>query len=80
MKELTNTNPGQPSRDEIAKRAYAIYEASGRQEGHALEHWLQAERQLTTGRKANVRASAGPETRSATHEMPKQSNERRQYA
>lgn len=27
----------------IARRAYQLYEQSGRQDGHALEHWLKAE-------------------------------------
>jgi len=30
----------------IRVRAYEIYEARGRTEGHALEDWLQAEREL----------------------------------
>jgi hypothetical protein len=35
-----------PSREEIEKRAYQIYEERGRQEGHADEHWLTAEQEL----------------------------------
>ncbi len=27
----------------IARRAYQLYELAGRQDGHALEHWLKAE-------------------------------------
>jgi len=30
----------------IAELAYALYEAHGREEGHALEDWLEAERQV----------------------------------
>jgi outer membrane protein TolC len=30
----------------IAQRAYELYEQRGRQEGRALEDWLQAEREL----------------------------------
>ena len=30
----------------IARRAYELYEQQGRQEGRALEDWLNAERQL----------------------------------
>ena len=29
----------------IARRAYQLYEAQGRQDGYALDHWLQAERE-----------------------------------
>jgi len=32
--------------DRIAQYAYTLYEQRGRQEGGALEDWLQAERQL----------------------------------
>jgi hypothetical protein len=31
----------------IQERAYRLYEAEGFQEGRALEHWLEAERQIT---------------------------------
>jgi hypothetical protein len=30
----------------VAQRAYELYEQRGRQEGHSLEDWLNAERQL----------------------------------
>lgn len=30
----------------IAHRAYQLYEAQGRQDGYALDHWLQAEREI----------------------------------
>ena len=30
----------------IAKRAYELYEQNGRQEGHAVQDWLQAEREI----------------------------------
>ena len=30
----------------IAERAYALYEQRGREEGHDLEDWLQAEREI----------------------------------
>ena len=31
----------------IEQRAYGLFEAGGRQHGHDLEHWLEAERQIT---------------------------------
>jgi len=31
---------------EIARRAYRIYERNGRRDGHDLEDWLEAERQI----------------------------------
>jgi hypothetical protein len=30
----------------ISERAYALYEEHGREDGHALEHWLAAEHQV----------------------------------
>ena len=35
-----------PSYEQIAQRAYELYEARGRIEGHAQEDWLEAEKQL----------------------------------
>jgi outer membrane protein TolC len=32
--------------ENIAQRAYSLYEARGRQQGHDLDDWLQAEREL----------------------------------
>ena len=36
-----------PSRDEIARLAYHFYETRGRRDGHDVDDWLSAERQLT---------------------------------
>lgn len=36
----------QDLRARISERAYALYEEYGRVDGHALEHWLEAERQV----------------------------------
>jgi hypothetical protein len=48
--ENTNTHqPGEQFRDvhaRISERAYVLYEEHGREDGHALEHWLEAEQQL----------------------------------
>ncbi|MGH7228971.1 MAG: DUF2934 domain-containing protein [Nitrospiraceae bacterium] len=30
----------------IANRAYELYERGGRQEGHAIQNWLQAEQEI----------------------------------
>ena len=35
------------SHDEIAERAYNLFSASGYIPGHDVEHWLQAEAQIT---------------------------------
>ena len=36
------------AQDRIALRAYALYEQRGRQEGLALEDWVNAERELAS--------------------------------
>jgi DUF2934 family protein len=35
-----------PSQDEIARLAYQFYETNGRRDGHDVEDWLSAEREL----------------------------------
>ena len=35
-----------PTYDEIAQLAYSLYESRGRQAGHQLEDWLDAEQEL----------------------------------
>jgi hypothetical protein len=43
---ITNENRN-PTAEDIARRAYAIYEERGRSDGADLDDWLQAERELT---------------------------------
>lgn len=38
-----------PDADRIAQRAYERYEARGREDGHDMEDWLEAERELEEG-------------------------------
>jgi hypothetical protein len=35
-----------PTSDDIARRSYEIFLERGSEHGHALEHWIQAERDL----------------------------------
>jgi Protein of unknown function (DUF2934) len=46
---MTKYTGGQerPSRDEIARLAYQFYETRGRRDGHDVDDWLSAERELT---------------------------------
>lgn len=44
--ENTSIQPFQPSREEIAQRAFEIYIERGCQPGHEEQDWLQAEREL----------------------------------
>lgn len=43
-----------PSHDEIARRAYEIWRGRGAAPGSGLEDWLQAERELTEGRRSEA--------------------------
>jgi len=52
-----------PSHEEIAQRAYTLFEKNGRAPGHEMEHWLQAEAQLMADRKAKPQTRQQPETR-----------------
>lgn len=38
-----------PGWDDIARRAYEIFEREGRPDGRHVEHWLRAEAELRTG-------------------------------
>lgn len=42
--------------EEIRKRAYELFEARGREEGHEFEDWLRAEEEIR-GRKTNAVAA-----------------------
>jgi outer membrane protein TolC len=41
--------------EDIERRAYALYEARGREDGRALDDWLQAERELLDAHKNVLR-------------------------
>lgn len=40
------SNNEQQIQEEIAKKAYELYEESGREDGRDMEHWLEAEKLL----------------------------------
>ena len=44
--DVENQASGTITQEEIAQRAYALYEARGREDGHDLDDWLEAEREL----------------------------------
>jgi hypothetical protein len=44
----TGTQPASTSDGDVARRAYEIYLARGREHGHDIDDWLQAERELVT--------------------------------
>jgi hypothetical protein len=42
-----NSIPAEPSHEEIARLAYSFFETEGRLDGHDLEYWLRAKKQLS---------------------------------
>ena len=57
-----NKSQGKPSHEEIARRAYEIFEQNGRTPGCDLENWLAAEAQLTKAQRAQTPPSNGVRT------------------
>jgi hypothetical protein len=51
------------SKDDISRRAYAIWESEGCPEGRAVDHWLRAETELAAMTPA---AKRSPKTRETT--------------
>jgi len=46
MSKRTGGRRELPSRDEIARLAYELYDLRGRRDGHDVDDWLSAEREL----------------------------------
>ena len=44
---LQNTGGGSELQDQVRARAFQLYEQRGRDEGHSLDDWLQAEAELS---------------------------------
>jgi hypothetical protein len=50
----------QPTREEIEVRAYELYRQCGCQHGHDLQHWLEAEQELSaTDAELEAREASG---------------------
>ena len=60
-----NSQPreGLISTDDIAARAYEIYEREGRSDGRAMDHWLQAEAELRAENQRGMGQSAAAQER-----------------
>lgn len=65
MSKSTNSAP---THDEIAACAHMIYEQEGCPEGKSMEHWLQAEAQLTAERKAQAQSAASAKSAPAAQQ------------
>lgn len=49
-------NPVPNIEDEIRRRAYELYEQRGREDGHDVEDWLHAEKEIKQTRSRSVAA------------------------
>jgi hypothetical protein len=45
--ETTKNKATAPSHDDVARRAYELFQNRGGEPGHDLEHWFDAERELS---------------------------------
>ena len=52
---MTGAQP-QNLEEQIRRRAYELYEARGREDGHELDDWLRAEEEITRQRARTVAA------------------------
>jgi hypothetical protein len=43
---VSREEPGAPTPERVSERAFEIWQKAGRPDGHALDHWLQAETEL----------------------------------
>jgi hypothetical protein len=50
--DIQKTDSGGELQDQIRARAYQLYEQRGRDDGHNLDDWLQAEAELSQVQKA----------------------------
>ena len=50
----TSERMGVPSHDEVAARAYELFEERGRTHGHDLDDWLQAESEVLEARQERL--------------------------
>jgi Protein of unknown function (DUF2934) len=47
QRESQRRETGTPASEDVARRAYELFQARGGESGHELEHWLEAERELS---------------------------------
>ncbi len=63
------------SPDEIAARAYEIYEREGRSDGRAMDHWLQAESELRAEKQNRGGSAPNPQSRQDSPRSARQHQE-----
>ena len=61
IKRIIAENHRSVTKDDVARRAYELFLARGQREGHDVEDWLEAERQL------DAESGSGRDVRSEVH-------------
>lgn len=64
----SSSNQDVPTRDQIANRAYELYQDRGREDGRDVEDWLAAERELRSQNspKQSISSSSSDKPRSSS--------------
>src|SRR5262245_47686033 len=77
----TGAHDNKISQEQIALRAYQIYEREGRGDGHDMEHWLRAEQELRLERQNQMPEEEMPsDRREALAQRPEQPVQRQEQA
>jgi hypothetical protein len=76
-KTLGKNDHSKPTHDEIARRAYTLFEQSGCIPGHDLENWLAAEAQLNNGHKSEAATDSAAPARTINRPTSQETGQRR---
>ena len=68
------------SSDEIAERAYQIFEREGRMDGRDMDHWLQAERELRSERERRGESRGERRPEMTAQNAPRSARQHQQQA
>lgn len=58
----SDSRPAEPANEEVAALAYSFFEAGGRVDGLALEHWFRAKKQLSKVCSSENKSPTGTQT------------------
>jgi Cu+-exporting ATPase len=67
----SNKPETEPTQDDVAKRAYALYVEEGRPQGHAVQNWLEAEAE-TTGEVSHTSSDPAPKAPGTNPDTPRE--------
>ena len=73
----TDKTENKPTHEQIARRAYQLFEQSGRIPGRDLENWLAAETQLNGSHKNGAATQAASATKAPARPASQETGQRR---